>query len=229
MTLIFAHRGASAAATGNTVAAFARAVEMGADGVELDVRRTADDHLVVHHDPALADGRAIRATRRDDLPPHVPSLDEGLAACEDLVVNIEIKNDPAEPDFDPNEWVAHRLATLLAGRGDPQRWLVSSFRFETVERVHRLWSSVRTAWLTVELGADGIDRVATRGHAAIHPAVGAVDRSGLREAHRRGIAVNVWTCNDPDRLAELIAWGVDGICTDVPDVALDVRRSVRPA
>jgi glycerophosphoryl diester phosphodiesterase len=50
----------------------------------------------------------------------------------------------------------------------------------------------------------------------------------LADAHRRGIAVNVWTCDDPARIAELARWGIDGVCTNVPDVALRVRGEVAP-
>ncbi|MCB0955889.1 MAG: glycerophosphodiester phosphodiesterase, partial [Ilumatobacter sp.] len=72
----------------NTVAAFRRAGEMGADAVELDVRRTADGVLVVHHNPHLADGRLIATTANRDLPPTVPTLGEALDACEGMWVNV---------------------------------------------------------------------------------------------------------------------------------------------
>jgi glycerophosphoryl diester phosphodiesterase len=81
---IFAHRGASAVERENTVAAFAAAVAMGADGVELDVRRTADGALAVHHDAHLADGRLLVEVAAGDLPSEVPSLVEALAACGDV-------------------------------------------------------------------------------------------------------------------------------------------------
>lgn len=228
VTAIIAHRGASRAEPENTLAAFRRAVEMGADGVELDVRRTADDRLVVHHDPHLPDGRTIRSTRRADLPAHVPELAEALDACTGLFVNIEIKNDPAEPDFDPSDWVVDRTVTLLQGSPDrrrwPSRWLVSSFRAETVERCRLLAPGVRTAWLVVDLDDDVIARSAAAGHDAVHPWVGTLVEPTVRAARAAGLAVNTWTCDDPDRIGELIGWGVDGICTNVPDVALAIRR-----
>ena len=66
MTQVIGHRGASRAERENTLEAFHAAVAQGADGVELDVRRTADGALAVHHDAHLPDGRAIVLTRRDD-------------------------------------------------------------------------------------------------------------------------------------------------------------------
>jgi glycerophosphoryl diester phosphodiesterase len=229
MTLVIAHRGASRAETENTVAAFRRAVEIGAEGIELDVRRTLDDRLVVHHDALLGDGRVIRRTLSTDLPRHVPGLGSALDACDGAFVNVEIKNDPAEPDFDPSEWVARRVAVELERRGADPRWLISSFRFETVDMCRALMPRVRTAWLVPTADADAIAATASGGHVAIHPWVTSLTESEVRAAHRAGLAVNTWTCDDPDRMRELIAWGVDGICTNVPDIALAVRagRSVR--
>lgn len=224
VTLIIAHRGASVAEPENTVPAFRRAVSMGADGIELDVRRTSDDRLVVYHDPCLADGRVIRETRRDQLPDHIPELAAALDACEGAFVNLEIKNDPDEPDFDPTEWAVHRTLALLERRRTDARWLVSSFRYETVQRCRSLAPRIRTGWLVEHATADVIARVAIDGHVAVHPEVDELEEQQVGLAHAAGIAVNTWTCDDPARIGELIAWGVDGICTNVPDLARSVRR-----
>jgi glycerophosphoryl diester phosphodiesterase len=229
VTTIIAHRGASKAERENTIAAFATAVRLGADGVELDVRRTTDDTLVVHHDPRLPDGRVVRATRSTDLPEHVPTLADALDACAGLFVNIEIKNDPSEPDFDPSDRVAHSVAEMLVRRGGGLRWLISSFRFETVDLVRAVLPSVRTAFLCDTLDLAVVERTVRAGHAAVHPWVETLDEAMVRAAHGAGLAVNAWTCDDETRIRELIAWGVDGICTNVPDVALAARRSVTGA
>ena len=73
MTQVIAHRGASKAFPENTVAAFRGAAAMGADMVELDVRRTADGYLVIHHDARLPDGRVIYDLRARELPPRCPT------------------------------------------------------------------------------------------------------------------------------------------------------------
>lgn len=228
MTSIIAHRGASRSEPENTLAAFRRAVTMGADGIELDVRRTLDGRLVVHHDAVLPDGRVLRHTAAPELPVTVPELAVALDACDGAFVTIEIKNDPDEPDFDPDDWVAEQVATELQRRGTFERWLISSFRLGTVARFRELLAGVRTAWLTTGFGAVEIERCVAGGHEAAHPSVDAVDEAKLRAAHAAGLEVNVWTCDDPDRIAELVAWGVDGICTNVPDIALAVRASARP-
>ena len=223
MTRIIAHRGASGAEPENTVAAFRRAGEMGADGIELDVRRTADDRLVVHHDPVLADGRPIRTVAAVELPSHIATLDAAIDAGTGMFVNVEIKNDPDEPDFDPTEWVAHRVAAVLSARVPHSRWLISSFRSETVDVCRRLAPSVPTAWLVETATPHVIATAARKGHAAVHPEEGHLTFEAVRAAHAVGLAVNAWTCDDPHRMRELIAWGVDGFCTNVPDLALAVR------
>lgn len=226
--LVIAHRGASAQAPENTIAAFERAGALGADGVELDVRRSADDRLVVHHDAHLPDGRVIRTTPSAELPDHVPTLAEALDACPGLFVNIEIKNDPSEPDHDPSDWVAWHVAALLAKRGGGARWLISSFRLATVDQVRRFAPDVRTAWLTLGLDADIVATTVAHGHTIVHPWVAQLPHDALRAAHAAGLTVNTWTCDDPARMQELLAWGVDGICTNVPDVALAVRQGSDP-
>src|SRR3954465_3236369 len=115
-TRIFAHRGASARYTENTVMAFQGARDLGADWVELDVRRTADGALAVHHDAHLADGRAIVELAAAALPPHVPLLAEALAACAPMGVNVEIKNWPADVDFDVSATIVEPHAPALQAR-----------------------------------------------------------------------------------------------------------------
>lgn len=220
---VLAHRGASRAERENTIAAFERAGTLGADGVELDVRRAADDVLVVHHDPRTSDGRVIRETSSADLPEHVPTLSDALDACHGMWVNLEIKNDATEPDFDPTEWVAAQTMALLARRGEAERWLMSSFRIETMDRCRELAPEVRTAWLTTIVPDDVVEILLAKGHVAAHPWVGLLSKDVVDRCHAAGIAVNTWTCDDPERMRELIAWGIDGICTNVPDVALAVR------
>lgn len=224
MTLVIAHRGASAAAPENTVEAFTKAVQMGADGIELDVRRTADDHLVVHHDAHLPDGRLIRSTNRLDLPQAVPTLSAALDACAGAFVNIEIKNHVSEPDHDPSRTVARMVADELIARTDPtSRWLISSFDLESVNAMSRLIPAIRTAFLTICDPTAGLAATAQHGHTAWHPNYRDVDENLIKAAHALGIAVNVWTCDDPDIQRRLMDSGIDGICTNVPNQAVAIR------
>lgn len=220
MVEVLAHRGASRAERENTIEAFVAARAMGSDAVELDVRRTHDGALVVHHDPVLADGRVIVDTDAAELPTYVPQLDAALDACAEMWVNVEIKNDAQEPDFDPHDRIADSTLAALVARGEPDRWLVSSFRLATIDRCRALDAGIRTAWLVEAVPDDVIATMVGRGHTALHPWVALLRRSHVDACHGAGIAVNTWTCDDPHRMLELIEWGVDGICTNVPDVAV---------
>lgn len=230
---IIAHRGASAAHPENTVAAFAAAGPLGADAVELDVRRTSDGALVIHHDDALGDGRRIVHLDRSGVPSEVPGLAEALDACGDLVVNVEIKNNPPDADFDPTEIVAAGVVAELRRRGTPERYLISSFHPPTVARCRAALPEVPTALLHADddvAGAAG--RAAAAGHAAVHPWFGWVTDEGVAAAHALGLVVNTWTVDAPADIERMAELGVDGVVTNVPDVALEVlggRADLSPA
>lgn len=223
--LVIAHRGASRAFPENTEAAFTGAIYQGADGVELDVRRTADGRLALSHDDILPDGRVVAETAFADLPEHILDLARALDVCAPLaVVNIEIKNWPDDRDFDPTEQLASDVVALLASRDDLDdgRNLISCFHLPTVDRVHELAPDLATAWLLglVEDQGTVIDRAAAGGHVAVHPHHVFVDETFVSLAHGAGLAVNTWTCDDPDRIRWLADLGVDAVVTNVPDVAL---------
>jgi glycerophosphoryl diester phosphodiesterase len=222
MVEVLAHRGASKAARMNTIEAFRLAASMGSDAVELDVRRTSDGVLVIHHDPYVAGGVPIADLRAANLPTYIPRLHDALDACRGMWVNVEIKNDDEDPDFDPTDSIADQTVAALLERGEDDRWLISSFRVETIDRCRAVGESIRTAWLVNEVPDDVIATLVGRGHMALHPEVATLRRSHIDVCHGAGIEVNTWTCDDPRRMAELIDWGIDGICTNVPDVAIDV-------
>jgi glycerophosphoryl diester phosphodiesterase len=103
--------------------------------------------------------------------------------------------------------------------------LVSSFNLADVDRVRSLDPSIPTALLAA-FGPDAdvagrfVDRARRRGHGAVHPHHGAVTAHLVDLAHAGGLEVNTWTVDDPDRIRALAALGVDGIVTNVPDIAL---------
>jgi glycerophosphoryl diester phosphodiesterase len=219
---IVAHRGASKATKENTIQAFRLARELGASMVELDVRRTADNALAIHHDPHI-DGVAIVSMKRSELPHWVPMLDEALDACAGMEVNIEIKNDEKEVDFDLARSLVPAVLALLAQRGDGDRMLISSFDRETVRACRALDPSVRTGYLFVipELPlAPFLSGLAAEGHVAIHPNRFSATVEVCDAAHEVGLYVNVWTVDKPKEMLQLAANGVDAIITNVPDVAV---------
>ena len=142
MTAVFAHRGCTDGFVENTVDAFAQARRLGADGVELDVHLTADGALAVHHDAQIDGLGPLSSLRVPDLPAHVPLLPDVLAVCEGMVVNVEIKNDPAEGG-QPDDLVAAEVARVIAEAGWTERVIVSSFE---VSRSCTRCSGPTTAW-----------------------------------------------------------------------------------
>jgi glycerophosphoryl diester phosphodiesterase len=224
--LVIAHRGASAEFAENTLDAFLGAVEQGADGVELDVRRTADGRLAVSHDDVLPDGTVLVDTDFADLPAGVTDLAHALDACAPLaVVNVEIKNWPEDRDYDATEALAAAVVELLDLRGEltDGRVIVSSFHLATVDRVRELAPGLATGWLLGMVEQPGllVDRAAEHGHVAIHPHHAFVNEDLVRVAHDAGLAVNAWTCDEPERIRWLESVGVDGLITNVPTVALE--------
>lgn len=220
--LIIAHRGASAAHPENTVEAFAAAGPLGADGIELDARRTADGAVIVHHDDTLADGRVIVELTRAELPASVPTLAEALDACGELLVNIEIKNWPDDADFDPTDAVASEVVAEVARRDMGPRTVVSCFHRPTIDRVRALAPELATAYLHIHIdGATALAEAVEHGHGLIHPWHGWVTAELVEQAHAAGVKVNTWTVDDPEVMTRLAGWGVDGIVTNVPDVALE--------
>jgi glycerophosphoryl diester phosphodiesterase len=211
-TAVIAHRGASAHKPENTVAAFAHAVALGADGVELDVRATADAALAVLHDLHLADGRVLAAVAAADLPPDVPLLADALAACGSLLVNVEIKSDENGAGAALVEAVVD-VATRWGGAV-----LVSSFDVATVDAA--VAAGLPSAQLTLlpdRPVPDLLEWMAGRGLVAWHPYHAVLDGEAVASAHEAGLRVNTWTADDPDRIRELADWGVDGVVTnDVP-------------
>ena len=220
MAAVIAHRGASRAAPENTLDAFRLARELGADWVELDVRRTADGVAVVHHDAHLADGRRIGRLDASELPDYVPSLAEALEACDGMGVHLEIKNLPDDPDYDSENLVADAVAGLIAAYLGPERALVASFNVDAADAVRAVDPTIPTGLICgIVQPAQAVARASAHNMAAVSPFDAMCDAAFVRRAHEAGLEVNVWTINDADRMAELLSIGVDGLVTDVPDVA----------
>lgn len=222
MTAVWAHRGAHGEARANTLDAFRAARQQGADGVELDVRTTADGVLVVHHDAALEDGRLLVETRAAELPRWLPTLEAALEECRDLVVDIEVKSLPTDAGYDPAEPAATGTAELVGRLGMAGAVVISSFSMLALDAAHAAAPDVITGWLTLR-GYDQLDALneaAAHGHVALHPPYREVTAGLVRTAHERGLAVHAWTVDDPDAVRRLAGAGVDAVITNVPAVVL---------
>ena len=223
--LILAHRGAHEPETEgvreNTLDAFRAAADLGADGVELDVRRSADGVLVVHHDAAVPGGEVIAGTPAAGLPPWLPTLAAALDAT--AFVNVEIKNSPFDPDFDGAHAIAGEVAAALDGRGSV---LVSSFNLATLDAYRAADERTPTGWLTVP-GYDqlaALRSVADNGHRAVNPPYEVVTAELVAGAREAGVQVVAWTVNEPAAMERLAALGVDVVITDRPALAVATLR-----
>lgn len=228
VTAVHAHRGSPDAASGigeNTLDAFLRAGRLGADGVELDVRLTADGALAVHHDASLVGLGPIGDLTAEQLPPSVALLPAVLAACEGLVVNIEIKNLPGEPEFDPGERAALEVAELVAARGRAGAVVVSSFWPGALDAVHAARPEIPTGLLVASwFDPSGCVQAALdHGCTAVHPQVSLITEALVTEAHVAGLSVAAWTVNEGPQVEEMVALGVDTVITDDVTLARTAR------
>ena len=193
---VLGHRGCVHPGPENTVAAVRAAMGAGADGVEVDVRRSADGVLMCSHDP-VAQGLTVFATTAAELGRRaVPTVSQVLAAAgPPATVVLEVKNIPGQPDFDaPAEATAHALVGELAGLTAQGRAgvVVSSFDWFALDVVRESGLEVPVAFLTLPLVAvkAGVAYAGDHGYAQLHASVQAVlRRPGQRPASpRRGSA-----------------------------------------
>ncbi len=220
---IIAHRGASRECPENTLRAFERAIEIGVDGIETDVRKTADGVLVLHHNAHVEiNGRpqAIRQLSYEKLKAIHSSKTEPIPMLEGLfemagwsvALCLELK----EAGIVPEVLAAIRKYDL----GDNIH--VTSFLYPEILEVGRLWPSLsisvtfETLPLAASLIKDGIYEVSLPSTVISAAVVAKLKRAGLH--------VRVYTVNAPEEAARLESWGVDAIFTDDPRVMQAYRR-----
>jgi glycerophosphoryl diester phosphodiesterase len=227
---VWGHRGDPLHAPENTMVSFERAIAAGADGIELDVRFDGGRQVVVFHDDELA-RLAGRGGRMEELPAAeraalrvrgepVPLLAEVLASF-NTDVNVEIKS----ARFGRMGELVAATAKVIKQSGRADRVVVSSFDPIALVQLHRHLPDVAAAYLfhdeqALPLRKGWAGRWA--GASLVHPQHTLADEASVARWHRAGLAVNVWTVNDPDELRRLAGLGVDGVFTDDPAAALAV-------
>jgi glycerophosphoryl diester phosphodiesterase len=240
--LVLGHRGASARAPENTLAAFRLALEEGADGVELDVRCCASGEPVVIHDgsaqrtagvPVQIARASLRELRGLDAGAwrgpafrgeRIPTLDTVLRELPRAVVNVELKSGGALTDTR----LARAAAQVIRERGAARRVVVSSFdplllaafKVAAPEIPLGVLFDAKGRWRLRELSAR------TLGPAAVHPEWILAAPAEVARWRAAGLAVNVWTVDLPDDVARACALGVTAIITNVPE---ETRGTVRRA
>lgn len=215
--VVVGHRGWPKRFPDNTLAGFLAASGV-ADAVELDVRRSADGKLVLSHD-AVLQGHLVSETTWSILADldlgggHKPALlDEVLVAVSECPVQMEIKNIPFEPGYEPD----HRLALEAAERSKPGD-MVTSFNPATIGAVKSVFPDVPTG-LALEpiISLDDAVKICVEGgHVGLIPRESMIDRP-LELPDE--IEVFPWTVNNTERALELAEFGVSGIITDDPEL-----------
>jgi glycerophosphoryl diester phosphodiesterase len=228
MPKLIAHRGASADAPENTLAAFQLALEYGADGIELDVMLSGDERLVVIHDDIVDRTTNGSGRVRDMVLEELQSLDAGngekiptLRQVFDqfggkILINIELKNYSSLFDSLPV-----KVAALVKEYELKESVIVSSFNPFNLPRFRRQLPEVALGLLTQPGQAKHWIWRFFRYH-ALHPHFSDVDKVLVSALHARNRRVNVWTVDDPDEICRLAALGVDSIITNVPKSARQI-------
>ena len=220
---VFAHRGFHRTERENTLASFKAAVALGVDGVELDVRRTRDGVLVVHHDPAVGP-LEIAQHMHSALPEYVPTLDEALESLVGVRVNVEIKNGrgASERHDETGEFARQVLGTIEAA-GWSDRAAISCFDLKTCAFVRSMDHGVSVAWLLWDVAVgEALIQAHVLGFNAFNPHFTTVDEVVVKRARELQLDVNVWTVNAREDLERMADLGVACVITDDPELALEV-------
>jgi glycerophosphoryl diester phosphodiesterase len=238
--LVVAHRGASIEQPENTIDAFEAAIDAGADAVEFDVRMTADGHAVVMHDPDVSrttDGIGLvsEMTVEEIRKLGVPTVEEALRCLSGrAAADIEIKNLPGEPGFNPDREAAVE-ATLdaLDAVSFPGQVIISSFNPASIAHSRALRPDVPTGLLTeYEVDAEeALIRATEDGHPWVLPFVLKVLEAGegfADRVHQAGALLGVWIADDPETARRLFELGADAVATNDPRAIVPVRDEVVP-
>ena len=229
-SLIIAHRGASALAKHeNTIEAFSVAIELGCDYAEFDIRRTLDGTLIVFHDPeykgiplrSITYTELNRRTGKDGFS--VPKLAEVLALCKGRIkLDIELKETGYEKE----------VLSVIKRYLDYEDYQIKSFLDTAVYRIKHLDKRVCTGLLLGFRHGDPKRRFNEYYPSRrllmcradfVSPNHRLATRDFLSRMHRQGFKVYVWTVNKPEAILHMLRNGADGVITDRPDLALQLK------
>ncbi|MEE9281689.1 MAG: glycerophosphodiester phosphodiesterase [Myxococcota bacterium] len=214
--LVIAHRGASTDAPENTFAAFALAIEQGADMIETDLHLLTGGQIALYHDSKLG-GRPLAELTLEELRAEhsdLPTLDEILAEfAPRIAFNLEVKR-CGRRDYPGLE---KRMLALVREAGVLEQTVFSSFFDSVLARIRELEPRARIGLLISRLSAKDLEeRAAALAAEALHLHATLATAERIEQLHARGIETRVYTVDDPERQKRLIAAGVDGIFTNSP-------------
>lgn len=238
MSIVLGHRGASGYAPENTLEAFKLAMDMGADGFELDVHLSKDGELVVIHDETvdrttdgtgfvgemtLAELKALDASNHKEAykGAKIPTLAEVYDLIRDTnhIVNVEIKTDNI---FYPQ--LEEKVLALEKKMGMEGRIVYSSFNHYTVKKIRALAPDAQIGMLFGDVLVEPYDYCKSVGANLLHPSKANLNVPGFAEkAKEAGLGMNVWTVNEVEYMEKCLACGA-GIVTNYPDIAVKLRN-----
>jgi glycerophosphoryl diester phosphodiesterase len=213
------HRGARAYEPENTLRSFKKALEIGVDAVELDVRKTKDNQLVVIHDADVkrtTDGKGLVSdfTLKEikvffaEKGEKIPTLKEALDFLGTKVkILIELKE----------EGVEEKVLSAVREKGLQKNVIIVSFIEEALRKVRKLDKEVETGLLYVK-HKNPVKAALDLKASYLLPLYRFTHAANVQKAHENGLKVIVWTINKPEEVAEYAKKGVDGIATDKPDI-----------
>ena len=200
----------------------AAAIVAGADGCEVDVRRTADGVLVCHHDPHVGTRAVIETSSAELHACGVPLLSDVIAAAGTRRLVIEVKNNPDEPDFAADAVAARLLVEQLARLGPLDNVLISSFDTASIDVAQAAGWPVGLLTLPGVSVAAGLAHATASGYQELHAHVSAIEAPApdpgfaVREA---GLRLVAWTVTSAEQVMSLLGRGVDAVICDDPTLA----------
>jgi glycerophosphoryl diester phosphodiesterase len=232
--MVIAHRGFSGSAPENTLSAFEKAIDVGADGIELDVRFSKDGHLVVIHDDTL-----VRTTKRmgrvagltlQELKgfdagtwfggafagERIPTLDEVLELARGRVLlNIELK----KGDHGPYSIIelADRTLDGIKGARMEDQVLFSSFDATAVAHILAKDGRIPVAIISRDSWNSPFDVMEGNRFPVLNCRRNTLNPVNRKRAHQEGVRIGVWTVNTEEEMAKFVSMEVDAIITDHPD------------
>lgn len=243
--VIFAHRGASAHAPENTLAAFALALEQSADGIELDAKLTADGQVVVIHDATVDRTTGSHGNVKDMTLAELRTLDAGgffsekfkgekIPTLDEIFevvgkrtfINVELTNYNSRHDH-----LVESVCVLVKKHGLQKSVLFSSFFASNLSKARSYLPEVPRGLLALPglLGAwQRSFGFAFGNYQALHPNLKDASHQQVQRVHRLGRKIHVWTVNSEEDIRRLVDWGVDGIFTDDPQLAVQARGESKP-
>lgn len=235
--LIYAHRGASYHSPENTLASYEMAIDMGADGIEIDVHRSKDGYIVVCHDEKVDRTTNGIGYIKDLSLKEIKSLDAGswfdksfskekistldevleLVKRENILLNIELKNGPI---FYPN--IEQEVVELIRSYGLEDKVLISSFNHYSLLEIKKIEPSIKMGILYIAGMVSPWKYAKSIGADAIHPLFLTINEDIVKECILNNIMINPFTVNNENEIILMKKLHVTSIITDCPDIGVKI-------